>query len=110
MKPQSNIFVYIELNKLVENLTLNPLWCKARLKSQASRFVIIPLRYFSDKLSGEWSEITHILNIAETDRDKKVRYAGNTAQECIEQMSDQMCQALTRKVCDLFEKVKLEFI
>ncbi|GLU52693.1 hypothetical protein [Dyadobacter frigoris] len=110
MKPQSNIFVYIELDKLVENLTLNPLRSKQYLKSQAGRFGLIPIRYFSAKLSGEWLNITKTLNISEPNRHNKIKNTRNAAVDSIDQMSPQECQELTLKICDLFEKVKLEFM
>lgn len=106
---KSNIFVHIELSKLVANLTTNILLSKDYLKSQAGYFNIIPPKYFSDALSPEWQNITDAIKQKGPKLDEEGRVVANAVLNTIEQMSSEECIAIAMRIISLRDKVKLEF-
>jgi len=105
---KSNIFVYIELSKLVESLTTNVLLSKQHLKAQAGYFQLIPSRYFSDNLYPEWESICNIVKHKGPKKDESGRIIQNAVANTIDQMSPQECVAVANRILLLFEKVKAE--
>lgn len=106
---QSNIFVYIELSKLTDGLRRDGLDAKQCLKQQAGYFNIITPKYFSDTLSPEWIHIAREITKVGPKLDANGQILTNAIVHSIEQMSQSECLALCRRICDLYEKVKLEF-
>ncbi|MEO6686762.1 MAG: hypothetical protein ABIN24_12395 [Dyadobacter sp.] len=106
---KSNIFVHIELSKLVAGLTTNASHLKQSLKSQAGYFNIIPQKYFSDALGPEWENITEQIKEKGPKFDQDGKVIVNAVTNTIDQMSPQECAALATRIVKLNEKVKLEF-
>ncbi|MBE9464300.1 hypothetical protein ACFP1I_06100 [Dyadobacter subterraneus] len=106
---KSNIFVHIELSKLVAGLTTNASHLKQSLKSQAGYFNIIPPKYFSDALGPEWENITEQIKEKGPKFDQDGKVVANAVTNTIDQMSPQECVALATRIMKLNEKVKLEF-
>lgn len=106
---KSNIFVHIELSKLVANLTTNVLLSKEYLKSQAGYFNIIPPKYFSDALSPEWQNIIDSIKHKGPKLDDDGRVVVNAVLNTIEQMSSEECIAIAMRIISLRDKVKMEF-
>ncbi|WP_090338463.1 hypothetical protein [Dyadobacter koreensis] len=106
---KSNIFVHIELSKLVANLTTNILLSKEYLKSQAGYFNIIPPKYFSDALSPEWQSIIEVIKHKGPKLDESGRIVSNAVLNTIEQMSSEECIALAMRIISLRDKVMQEF-
>lgn len=86
---QSNIFVYIELSKLVSNLTSNVLLSKESLKSQVGYFNVISGKYFSDALCPEWESITSEMKQLGPETDQEGRIKVNAFINTINHMSQQ---------------------
>ena len=105
---KSNIFVYIELSKLVSNLTANVLLSKEILKSQAGYFNIITGKYFSDALCPEWESIASELKQKGQEKDQEGKIKTNAFINTIDQMSQQDCIDMVFRITALYEKVKLE--
>lgn len=109
---KSNIFAYIELSKLVDELrtagTSENL--KEKLKSKSAYFNIIEPKYFSDSLIDEWEEIRNWTKRkgAMVDEDGKV--ISNATFNTIESFTSQECQRLAELVYLLYEKVKKELV
>ncbi|MCF0057104.1 hypothetical protein [Dyadobacter sp. CY356] len=106
---KSNIFVHIELSKLVAGLTTSAGQLKQSLKSQAGYFNIIPPKYFSEDLGQEWINITEQIKEKGPKVDSEGRVLVNAVTNTIDQMSPQECVALATRIMQLNEKVKLEF-
>lgn len=106
---KSNIFVHIELSKLVEHLNPNVSLAKENLKSQAGYFNIIPTKYFSDTLSEEWEQILKTVKKNGARTDQNGRILSNAVIHTIDQMSAQECIEIVVRIMSLHEKVKTEF-
>jgi hypothetical protein len=104
---RSNIFVYIELSKLVSGLTTNIQSAKESLKIQSSYFNIIPSKYFSDTLSMEWEDI--LRQILVHSPSKEERPFMNAVSHSIEHMSQMDCLAVSANIISLHQKVVREF-
>ncbi|WP_138483095.1 hypothetical protein [Dyadobacter bucti] len=107
---KSNIFAYIELTKLVEELkTSASEKLKQKLRSQSAYFNIIEPRYFSEDLINEWENILTILKQkgAKVNEDGKV--ISNAISNTIDNLTDKECQAVVERVYTLYDKVKVEF-
>lgn len=106
---KSNIFVHIELSKLVAGLHIETFQLKQSLKSQAGYFNIIPPKYFSDALCPEWEKITEQIRHKGPKLGADGKVVVNAVTNTIDQMSHQECAALAAQIMNLNEKVKLEF-
>jgi hypothetical protein len=107
---KSNIFAYIELTKLVEELrTSASEKLKQKLKSQSAYFNIIEPRYFSEDLINEWENILSVLKQkgAKVNEDGKV--VSNAISNTIDNLTDKECQSVVERVYTLYDKVKVEF-
>jgi len=107
---KSNIFAYIELTKLVEELrTSASEKLKQKLKSQSAYFNIIEPRYFSEDLINEWENILSVLKQkgAKVNEDGKV--ISNAISNTIDNLTDKECQSVVERVYTLYDKVKVEF-
>lgn len=104
---KSNIFVSIELSKLVANLTNNVLLSKDLLKSQAGYFNIITGKYFSDSLCPECESIASELRQKGPETDHEGKIKNNAFTNTIDQMSQQDCINMVFRITTLYEKVKL---
>ena len=105
---KTNIFVYVELSKLVSNLTLNALLSKELLKQQAACFNIIAGHFFSDDLNPEWEHIVSELKQYGPAFDEEGKITANALMNTIDQMSQQNCIDMIFRISSLYEKVKLE--
>ena len=105
---KSNIFVYIELSKLVSGLNANVLLAKNSLKLQASYFNIIPSKYFSEDLSPEWERILQQIKQHGPLLDEDGNVVMSAIANTIAQMSQQECVTIAMSIINLYEKVKLE--
>ncbi|KQS31457.1 hypothetical protein ASG33_14195 [Dyadobacter sp. Leaf189] len=107
---KSNIFAYIELTKLMEELRAPADgMLKQKLKSQSAYFNIIEPRYFSEDLIGEWESILSVIRQkgAKTDGDGKI--ISNAVSNTIDHLSEKECQALVDKIAAVYAQVKKEF-
>lgn len=108
---KSNIFAYIELSKLVEELkqSTSSEKLKEKLKAQSAYFNIIEPRYFSDSLIPEWEGILSLTRQKGVRVDEEGNVISNAALNSIDSLSLSECQNLADKLNVLFEKVKNEF-
>jgi hypothetical protein len=104
----TNLFVYVELTKFVENLTDNIQQAKQYLKSQAGYFNIIPIKYFSDALCPEWQSITEEIKKSGPQYNKEGKLIANAYVHTIENMTQQECSDLAHRIITLQQKVKKE--
>ena len=105
---KTNIFVYIELSKLVSNLTMNALLSKELLKQQAACFNFIAGHFFSDDLNPEWEHIVSELKQNGPAFDDEGNIKANAFINTIDQMSQQNCIDMIYRISTLYEKVKAE--
>jgi hypothetical protein len=105
---KSNIFVYIELSKLVSNLSTNLGHTKKYLKSQAGYFNIITGKYFSDTLCQEWENIALEMKQKGPELDEGGRVKTNAFINTIDGMSPEQCVDIVLRITSLYSKVKLE--
>jgi hypothetical protein len=108
---KSNIFAYIELTKLVEELKVSHSsgQLKQKLRSQSAYFNIIEPRYFSEALINEWEEILNVIKQKGVKVDEGGKVVSNAVSNTIDQLSDRECEALVHKVYSLYDEVKREF-
>ena len=106
---KSNIFVRIELSKLVPGLSHDVALSKQHLISQAGYFNIIPPKYFSQALCPEWENIIRQVRKKGPKLDERGRVISNAVTNTIDQMSSQECTEIAWRITELYEKVKLEF-
>ncbi|WP_138485310.1 hypothetical protein [Dyadobacter bucti] len=107
---KSNIFAYIELNKLVQELAPNvSISLKNCLKSQSAYFSIIEPKYFSDELMNEWNEILSILKYNGPTLSKEGIVNYNVISTVIENLTDEQCEDIADRVLVLHGKLVQEF-
>jgi hypothetical protein len=107
---KSNIFAYIELTKLVEELRASPSeQLKQKLKSQSAYFNIIEPRYFSEDLINEWESILSVLKQKGAKVNEEGRVVSNAISNTIESLTEKECQSVVERVYTLYDKVKVEF-
>ena len=109
---KSNIFAYIELSKLVEELKVSASsgQLKQKLKSQSAYFNIIESRYFSDSLVTEWEGILSVIKQKGVKVNEDGQIVSNAVSNTIDHLSDKECEALVDKVYTLYDEVKREFL
>jgi len=108
---KSNIFAYIELSKLVEELkpVLSSEELKDKLRAQSAYFNIIQPKYFSDALVQEWEGILNLTKQKGARVDEEGKVVSTAISNTIENFSPMECRKLADKVFLLYEKVKMEF-
>ena len=108
---KSNIFAYIELTKLVEELNVpaDSGELKQKLKSQSAYFNIIEPRYFSEELIGEWESILSSIKQKGVKTNDSGQVISNAVSNTIDQLTDRECQALVSKIQMVYSQVKQEF-
>jgi len=108
---KSNIFAYIELSKMVEELRQSVASdkLKEKLKAQAAYFNILEPRYFSDSLIPEWEEILSVTKQKGAKIDDEGKVISSAVSNTIESLNAKECQKLADRVFNLFEKLKTEF-
>ena len=108
---KSNIFAYIELTKLVDELKSSPEAgrLKQKLKSQSAYFNIIEPRYFSEGLVGEWESILSVIKQKGAKMNEEGKVVSNAVSNTIDQLSDRECQVLVDKIEGVYAQVKKEF-
>ncbi|GAB2795842.1 hypothetical protein GCM10027275_46400 [Rhabdobacter roseus] len=126
---KSNIFAYVELSKLAKRLQEPATTLKEELKAQSAYFNIIPAKYFSETLVGDWEAILQRVHLQPeystagreaTSAKVPSRPAGrptavsrlpmNAAALAIEQMSEAECSKLAKQILALFQKLEKEFV
>ena len=108
---KSNIFAYIELLKLVDELkeaAANDK-LKEKLKAQAAYFNIIEPRHFSEPLIPEWEAILAVSKQKGPVVDQEGKVISNAISNTIDGFTNKECQILADQIYTLFEKVKKEF-
>lgn len=109
---KSNIFAFIELSKLVQEIQpyTDPVQLKSKLKSQAAYFNIIDPKYFSEDLYQEWKDIQWMASR----HGRKMTDSGelllNSNQHTFDLFSEPECVDFKKRICFLFEKVQKEFL
>ena len=105
---KTNIFVYIELSKLIANLSCNEQLIQKALKQQAAYFNLIGSEFFSDTLKPEWELIVSEMKQKGPAVNEARQIQANAFSNTIDQMSAQDCLGLFFRLTYLFEKVKSE--
>ncbi|SEI38275.1 hypothetical protein SAMN04487995_0235 [Dyadobacter koreensis] len=105
---KTNIFVYVELSKLVSNLNIHATVSKEILKQQAGYFNVIGSNYFSAELNPEWENIVLELKQAGKVIDNDGQVRANAFINTIDQMSQKDCLNMVFRITSLYEKVKSE--
>ncbi len=105
---KTNIFVYVELSKLVSNLNSNRTVSKEILKQQAGYFNVIGGNYFSETLNPEWENIVSELKQEGPAFDDNRQIKANAFINTIDRMSQQDCLNMVYRITSLYEKVKSE--
>ncbi|NIJ53527.1 hypothetical protein [Dyadobacter arcticus] len=108
---KSNIFAYIELTKLVDELKVSAETgkLKQRLKSQSAYFNIIEPRYFSEGLVSEWENILSVIKQKGAKTNEEGKVVSNAVSNTIDHLSDKECQILVDKIQTVYAQVKQEF-
>lgn len=106
----SNIFAYIELSKLVDELSRagSQDKLKEKLKAQSAYFNILEPRYFSEALVQEWERILDFTRQKGAKVDEEGRVIANAIPNTIESLTIMECQKLADQVYALYEKLKKE--
>jgi hypothetical protein len=106
----SNIFAYIELSKLVEELKLagTSEKLKEKLRAQSAYFNILEPRYFSDSLTDEWESILEFAKRKGVRVDEDGRVISNAIPNTIESLSLSECEKLVKQVFLVHEKLTKE--
>ncbi len=109
---KSNIFAFIELSKLVQEIQpyTDPSQLKLKLKSQAAYFNIIDSKYFSDELHDEWEAIQTMASRHGRRLTETGEVLLNSNQNTFDLFSGTECMDIKKRVCFLFEKVQREFL
>ena len=108
---KSNIFAYVELSKLVEELKHagSSEKLKEKLKAQSAYFNIIEPRYFSENLVSEWEGILYLTKQKGARTDEEGKVITNAIYNTIESFNNTECQKLVDKLYSLYDKVQSEF-
>ncbi|SDE27372.1 hypothetical protein SAMN04487996_104227 [Dyadobacter soli] len=106
---KSNIFAFIELTKLVEELKVDQSKLRQKLKSQSAYFNIIEPRYFSEGLVGEWESILTVIKQKGAKVNEEGRIVSNAVSNTIDHLSDHECHSLVERVQTIYDSVKKEF-
>jgi hypothetical protein len=108
---KSNIFAYIELTKLVEELKVagESGRLKQKLKSQSAYFNIIEPRYFSEGLVNEWETVLSVIKQKGAKLSDEGKVVSNAVSNTIDHLSDKECELLVDKVYSIYDQVKKEF-
>jgi hypothetical protein len=108
---KSNIFAYIELTKLVEELrsSSDSGKLKQKLRSQSAYFNIIEPRYFSEGLVNEWENILKVIKQKGVKTNEDGQVISNAVSNTIDQLSEKECQALFEKIQTVYSQVQKEF-
>lgn len=104
-----NIFVYIELAKLVAGLKTSSSSSKESLLNQASYFNLIPPKYFSDSLRPEWERLVVAIKRNGPLVGEEGYVIANAVVNTINTMSEAQCTFIVGEILDLYEKVRLDF-
>lgn len=106
---KSNIFAFIELTKLVDELNGDQAKLRQKLKSQSAYFNIIEPRYFSDGLVKEWESILAVVKQKGAKVNEEGRVVSNAVSNTIDHLSDKECQVLVERVNTIYDQVRKEF-
>ena len=108
---KSNIFAYIELSKLVEELSASadPARIKQKLKSQSAYFNILEPRYFSDVTVEDWEDILITIKQKGARTDEEGKVVSNAVSNTIDHLTDRECQAIVEKIHTVYSQVRKEF-
>lgn len=106
---KSNIFAFIELTKLVEELKVDESKLRQKLKSQSAYFNIIEPRYFSEGLIGEWESILTVVKQKGAKVNEEGRIVSNAVSNTIDHLTDNECQLLVERVHSVYDSVRKEF-
>lgn len=106
---KSNIFAFIELTKLVDELKVDQGKLRQKLKSQSAYFNIIEPRYFSESLVNEWESLLSVVKQKGAKVNEEGRVVTNAVINTIDHLSDSECQMIVEKVNSIYDRVRKEF-
>ncbi|SEJ83601.1 hypothetical protein SAMN05216327_12313 [Dyadobacter sp. SG02] len=105
----SNIFVYLELTKFTQNLSLEISSIKSELIAQHAYFRIIPANLFSEYLSADWNSLCENVNKLGPVVDSGGRVVTNNIKHTIQNMTDTECFEIAQSLQALQQNVADEF-
>jgi len=109
---KSNIFVYIELSKMLNELNTanseSEQGCKKKLIQQSSYFKIIDRRFFSTNLEQDWERILNLVSFKGGKLNERGKQISSPYTHTIESLTEEQCQQVIGMIADLHERVKSE--
>jgi hypothetical protein len=105
---KSNLFAYVELKKLVENLNQSQGSLKESLLTQAAYFHILDPKYFSEELAPEWVDIRRRLGYTSEEALQGQQFLKNALQETIRTIPEAECREMVAKVKKLLHRLNGE--
>ena len=108
---QSNIFAFIELSKMVQELNgaISKEDLKKKLQRQSAYFKIIEPHYFSESLETKWISILALANKEDVKRDQHGRIISCAVRNSINNLTVHECTELTTMISEVYERLKMEF-
>ncbi len=106
---KSNIFAYMELKKLVDNLQHPHPSIKETIVTQAAYFHILDPKYFSDELAPEWTGIREKLGYSTTVALKGQQFLKNTMLSHVESITEKECQEIIQGIHKILSRLSHEF-
>ena len=106
----SNIFAYIELSKLVDEISpcSDGAQLKETLKTQVAYFNIIENRYFSDTLIAEWESIQTLAGIRKEKVKAQDKIIVKASKSTIDNLSTDQCLYIADRIHSIFDRVNQE--
>ncbi len=106
---KSNIFAYIELKKLVDNLHHPSRALKENFVLQASYFHILDPKFFSEELSPEWNLLRTRLGYSPEKALQGQLVLKQSMRESIQSLSDAECRDIAARLSSLYARLGHEF-
>ena len=109
---QSNIFVYIELSKMIDALCIDDKSenLKIKLLQLSAYFNIIEPRFFPESLREVWENIIKLAGSKGTKHDEQGRIISSEFTNTITGWTSAECQRLVDSIAGLYGNLKLEFL
>ena len=106
---KSNLFAYVEMQKMVSNLQRGNRCLRERLVAQAAYLLILEPKYFSDELATEWRWLRCRMGYPERGRLRGAAALKTTVQCQLQALSDLECQTLYFALREMFARLSAEF-
>ena len=106
----SNIFAYIELSKLVDQISpcSDGSQLKETLKTQAAYFNIIENRYFSETLEADWESIQTLVGVRKEKVKAQDKVVVKASKSTIDDLSTDQCIYIADRIHSIFNRVSQE--